>query len=224
MVKYRSNPALMLTGTIFLILGITSLAISAFMASGRIYAKDTYAEISAVISDITYSSHKSPHYSVTVEYNYNGESFQSPLGYYISGMREGDTVEVLCDPDDPYKIISPSHTADIAIAVLGVVFAAIGAVFLLREYAAKKYILSLVYNDMYVYADYDREEASSLTVNKVRYRQSVFIYSGHDSEKYEFKSRPYAPRKESPYSGQKVKIYVDTEKNPAKYFIEENLD
>lgn len=214
----------MLIGTIFFLFGAAGLAAAISMTVNWISCKDSYAEVEAVIADVTrtYSGHGSDrkaHYHVTVEYDYNGEHYEQPLGYYTAGMKEGNTVTIRCNPEDPDEIVSSPAVAVAIFSVFALIFGGIGAGFLIHEIKMKKFVQGLVDNELYVCADYIREKMSAMRVNNVRYAQAVFGYVDPYGRKYEFESQPYHPLEKPFYPGQQVRVYIDMENNPRKYYI-----
>lgn len=71
----------------------------------------------------TNNAKKNP--TVYVSYKIDGETYESTLGYYTSGMRVGDSAEVWYRPDNPHKIKSKEAT-NFGIWILG----AMGVIFL----------------------------------------------------------------------------------------------
>ncbi|MCI7767158.1 MAG: DUF3592 domain-containing protein [Oscillospiraceae bacterium] len=204
-------------GVIFLIIPLISIA------SWAEFKKDA-VPVSAEITDIdTYtkrSNHKNRTYhDVYVEYEYDGVTYSEELDYYTSGMKKGDDIEIYVDPDDPSRSRSNPFVFSAIMAVFGLVFGGIGAGFLVHEIKMSIYINKLIAEDKFIYADYSNEEQANVTVNNVRYNHSVFVYDDGLGRIMTFNSEPHHPSSRPHIQGDSIKVYVDLENNPKKYYV-----
>ena len=113
----------------------------AFLAFFLLFNKavpDNYVETTATITRI--DEEKTPFYDETdgidasdyeyhvfVEYSYNGETYsEKEYGAYSSSMKEGDTVLLYLNPDDPEEFMS-DPSGDFVFVIVGIVVILIGA-------------------------------------------------------------------------------------------------
>lgn len=224
MERYKFSFASVFMGGVFLMFGTVVIVIgAAFFITQNNFMK-TAVPVTAQITDISrYKTKKAngetqTNYRVDIVYEYEGETYNDTLDYYAATMHKGDRLEVYVDPTDPDRQRSNQEFMPFAIMLTGLFFGAIGAAIFASEIKNRKYINGLIADDKYVYADFSGEEPASLVVNKVRYKQAVFVYSDGGKE-LRFASRPYHPN-ECPYSrGDVKKVYVDMENNPGKYYV-----
>lgn len=201
------------------------IAICAFFLIRWFDFKKDCVSTEAVIVDIRSSynsSNDSTDYDVTVEYIADGKIYRRPLEYYISSMREGQSVTIYYDPDDPYKIMNSPYLTCAILLIFILILGGVGTYFWLSEILNKRTINRLAAENKYIVCDdqVERYEGSSnITVNNVRYLQTDFIYHDSDGKEYVFSSRAYHPRKNPFADGRNVTIYVDIEKNPKKYYV-----
>ena len=134
-------------------------------------------------------------------------------------MREGDEVEMLIDPNNPSKNRSEPYLFSGIMAIVGLIFGGIGAGFLIFELKMSRYINGLIAEDKFIYAEYSNEEQSNVTVNNVRYYQAVFVYEDGFGRQLTFTSRPYHPNSRPYVKGDSMKVYVDMENYPNKYYV-----
>lgn len=204
--------------------GIVIIAFGAiFFITQNNYMK-TAVPVTAQITDISrYKTKKlngetQTNYRVDIVYEYDGETYNDTLDYYAATLHKGDRLEVYVDPTNPDNQRSEHGVMPFVIMLIGLFFGAIGVAVFAGEVKMSKYINGLIADDKYVYADFSGEEPASLTVNKVRYKQAVFVYSDGEKE-LRFASKPYHPNK-CPYSrGDMKKVYVDMEYDPDKYYV-----
>lgn len=228
--KYKYNLAFMIIGAVFTLVAAVMLIVSVAVNVSWNSFKKTAVSVTAEITDIQvrrerrHSSSNSrntttTYHDVYVEYDYNGQHYSEKLGYYYSGMAEGDEISILIDPNDPKRSMTDPGIASAVCLIFVFVFGGIGAVFLIVELRKGAYINRLIRDDKYVYAEYTGEEPSGLRVNNVRYNQSVFTYDSGFGITAEFRSQPHHPM-ESPYSpGDTVKVYVDMKKDASKHYV-----
>lgn len=119
---------------IFLVVGIALfIGGGVFYAINRSFYKDA-EKTKAIITDIqrvaSGSSNKTSH-EVYVAYVANDmEIFDVKLGYYTSGMKVGDVIDVYYNPANPYRVKSKSGDTIVIIIMggIGLVFSAIGII------------------------------------------------------------------------------------------------
>lgn len=84
-----------------------------------------YVEVEATISDIVRDrTGDDTNYFVFIEYEYDNKIFGGELNYYTSAMNVGDTVEIMCDPNNPMEFISKSFFGKIGgiLCIIGGIF------------------------------------------------------------------------------------------------------
>lgn len=129
----KQNKFMVLFCTIFATIGlwaviggvITTLISAKFMKNAE--------PVTAVITDIQhYREHDGKEgHDVYVTYQYDGVEYEDiSLGFYSSSMRKGQSLEVLCDSNNPEKIRSQSGLTFVQIVLysLGGVFILIGLI------------------------------------------------------------------------------------------------
>jgi len=93
--------------------------------------RETAVETEAVITKInTYRKNNTDgeyYHDVYVKYTVDGDVYESRLNYWNSGMREGGTVKIYYDPDEPNVIVSDSTTL---LLILSVSFGLVSWVFI----------------------------------------------------------------------------------------------
>ncbi|MDD7429852.1 MAG: DUF3592 domain-containing protein [Oscillospiraceae bacterium] len=133
---YRSKSVLMLIGIIFFIIGAAFVGVgTAVLLSHDAFMKNA-VKTEAVISGIESHSYRKngktrTEHDVRVVYEADGNVYEELLGYYSSGMSEGDMIEIYYDPDDPSEIMSDSKLLELMFILLGSIFAVLGAIFIL---------------------------------------------------------------------------------------------
>ena len=110
---------LLISGIVFLVLGINALT-----------AVNSFTEISAVVSKIEIQQSadpdESPSSTIYVKYKMNGKEYNEILQFSGSDYTEGETVKVLCDPNNPSYVTGATMTSSIIYIVIGAVMALIG--------------------------------------------------------------------------------------------------
>ncbi len=93
-----------LCGLIFLLVGTILLAALLIMQAKAIPKADR-VDTTAVITDIdSHGTAKNKHYDVIVSYTADGQQYRRELGYYSSSMREGETISIYYDRNNPERI------------------------------------------------------------------------------------------------------------------------
>jgi len=108
-------------GAVFFLIGIiVFIRTNDFISNG--------VEVDAEISDIHSFAGSNRHkHDVYVDFEYEGVEYKDVyLNVYIQGMHEGEEIEIICDPDDPYNITIKS-----ASTLFLVIFSGVGGVFLI---------------------------------------------------------------------------------------------
>jgi len=84
----------------------------------------TQATIVSIVEDEAHSTPDDVSYIVTVDYVVNGSRYTSELGYYSGAFKEGKTVTVYYDPNDP-SVIHGGKGFGVYLMVLGVAIIAV---------------------------------------------------------------------------------------------------
>lgn len=107
-------------GVIFTIVGVVFLGVAAGLFISTARFKQNAIEVEGEISSVSRDN-------VYVSYEIDGEYFESPLGFYSSGMRKGDPITFYCDPDHPERIRSGStQLLSLIFGIVGLVLFVIG--------------------------------------------------------------------------------------------------
>ena len=126
--KQKRNSFMTLFCAIFLIVGAIFFAVGLTMAIRDSGFRERAEEITAEITEI--SSYRGSdgdwRHSVYVTYQYGGRIYEEiALNFYRSGMREGQEISLLCDPENPEHVKAPG-----AMLLLELVFLLIGILFM----------------------------------------------------------------------------------------------
>lgn len=219
MISYKLNKIRLLFSSIFLFVSIAMFCGMSAMLLDWYARKDTYVTVQAVITDIEVERYNSrTRHDVIVAYEFEGERYECELGHYSSNMRRGDTVEILCDPEDPRKTMTSPWTMVMIFGIMGTIMGGVGVGFLAYELRKRGIAKTLIRSGSYVCANFDHEEPASVRVNGVNYCQAVFVYIDPYDVRYEFISEAYHPQKYPYGDGQPVRVYVDI-KDPKHYYI-----
>lgn len=176
-------------GLIFFILGI-NLTIDAFEF------KEIAVSVSATITDIeTYTERDSDgdrhtYHDVYVEYVYEGETYTDELNEYSSSMREGKTIPVLIDPNNPSEATyeKMAITGPLMFAGIGGIFAVIGIGFIISLIKDVLLKIKTKREGTEIYATItDMKEDLSIRVNGIHPIYLVCEYED-GTNKYEFRS------------------------------------
>lgn len=226
MERYKWSFAPTLIGVIFFLFGVAFLIVPAISIAEWTEFKKDAVPVSATITDIsthttrrTGSHKRRTTHDVYVEYEYEGKTYSEELDYYTSGMREGDNVDILIDPDNPSKNRSEPYLFAGIMAIFGLIFGGIGAGFLIYQLKKSRYINRLIDEDKFIYAEYSNEQQANVTVNNVRYNQAVFVYEDGFGRELTFTSEPYKPSSRPYAPGDTKKVYVDMEADPNRYYV-----
>lgn len=226
MERYKWSFVHTLIGGMFFAFGLAFIIVPVISIAGWTEFKKDAVTVSAQITDIdTYrtrssTSHKRrTHHDVYVEYEYEGKTYSEELDYYSSGMKEGDIIDIYIDPENPSRSMNDPFLFSVFFGGFGLVFGGIGAAFLIYEFKKSVYINRLIAEDKFIYAEYQSEERANVTVNNVRYNHSVFVYDDGSGRRMTFNSQPHHPNSCPHIKGDTMKVYVDLENNPKKYYV-----
>lgn len=125
--KKKRNFTIFIFSGIFMIVGVALLIGGILSMTFSRHFRESAEEIAAVITDIrSYrNSDGEERHSVYVEYTYGGRRYEDiKLSYYSSSMREGDTITLLCDPDNPEHV-----EAGAGLTLLYVILTSMGILF-----------------------------------------------------------------------------------------------
>ena len=115
---------------IFAIIGVALIAAGIICLAKSENFKKTAVETEATITEIEMyeDSDGDTQYKVLVEFQADDEKIEGSLGYRVSGMKKGQTVQIFYNPDDPHDFKSASEDIWIfaVLIVLGVPFLLFG--------------------------------------------------------------------------------------------------
>lgn len=115
---------------IFTIIGIVLIVVgSVWLAKAENFKKNAVQTQAAITEiDIFEDSDGDTQYNVLVEFRADDAKIEDSLGYHVSGMKKGQTVEIFYNPDDPHDFKSASEDIWIFVVliVLGVPFLLFG--------------------------------------------------------------------------------------------------
>ena len=126
---------------VFLVVGLAALGIGAYLALVPAIPAEFLGTTQATITDIesyyantTTSRRSNLRHSVLVSYEVDGQAYERELGYYQTGMQVGQQLDIQYDTRDPNLISSSGGrlVGMIILLVLGVVFAVLGVIFLIK--------------------------------------------------------------------------------------------
>ena len=119
--KSSVNWIFAIIGLALIVAGIVCLVKSENFKKNAVETEATITEI-----EIYEDSDGDTQYNVLVEFRADDEKIEGSLGYHVSGMKKGQTVQIFYNPNDPHDFKSASE--DIW---LFVVFIVLGVPFLL---------------------------------------------------------------------------------------------
>ncbi len=115
---------------IFAIIGVALIAAGIICLAKSENFKKTAVETEATITEIEMyeDSDGDTQYKVLVEFQADDEKIEGSLGYHVSGMKKGQTVQIFYNPNDPHDFKSASEDIWIfaVLIVLGVPFLLFG--------------------------------------------------------------------------------------------------
>lgn len=223
--KFKANNIFTLMGSVFLGVGLLLSVISGVTLSNHITFKKENPSVNAVIQDIqtvrtTRNGKNSTSKHVYVNYEVGENEYRNELGYYISGMHEGDIVKIYYREADPYDIESDTYIGEIITVSVGIVFAGLGTAFLAVSSLQKKRRKNLMENGI-------RTEAVVTDVlvdrtTKVNNRHPVYLTCQITNEVTGITTTYNSESTFSdltPFIGQKVTVYADAS-NPENAYVD----
>lgn len=218
---------------VFCIIGLVMLGVGIIIFFSGIKKKNTYKTIEAVISEIeSYRDVEGDVFHrvyVTYRIPGTGELHETEIGYYSSFMSEGDTIEVMYNPENPKKIVVLNGywiSAGI-FAFIGVIFGGLGGAFFLKE--VKKYLKQrkLLADGQYIMARIDSVKYNRSYSLNGRHPYNI-ICNFHDDYKdltYIYKSDNiwFDPAEIISSRGiEEIKVYIDRN-NPKHYYVDTSV-
>lgn len=96
---------------IFAIIGVALIAAGIICLAKSENFKKTAVETEATITEIEIyeDSDGDTQYNVLVEFRADDEKIEGSLGYHVSGMKKGQTVQIFYNPNDPHDFKSASE-------------------------------------------------------------------------------------------------------------------
>lgn len=71
-------------------------------------------------------------YHVFINFTVDGKEYNTELGEYNASMNEGDTIDIVYNPEDPTKVQTAGATTYIILFVIGILFEIAGIFFLIK--------------------------------------------------------------------------------------------
>ena len=224
--KFRKNNIWVMLSVVFGGIGILMSLISAVIFVDHYHFNKSTPEVSAVIEEIKTTTRRksdgkrTTDHDVYVSYTVDGTEYYNELGYYSSGMHEGDTISVHYSPENPDKIKTNSYVGELIVFPMGVLFAGIGAAFCAVEIKRSKKRKFLIENGIRTLA----------TVTEVLTDYSTTVNGKHPDmikcevvDEYTGQIHSYTSESSfndcSVYKGMPVNIYVNPS-NPEEAYVD----
>ena len=226
--NYKDNLITIIFFSVFTFIGLTFFIVGSLLLKFELDFKARAVEAQAVITNIRSgirhtSSGGETAYDVTVEFTVDGRVYSGPLGYYSSGMREGQSVTVRYDRDDPRNFHSATYFLPLLFMSLGAFFAVIGLAFVTAYYKKKRKIAGLIADGKLVNAEIIDVIRSNMSINHYYGRHVICEWNDHPSgTKYIFKSENTFMRPERIIAERGVThlpVYLDYD-NYRKYYVD----
>ena len=154
------------------------------------------------------------HHRVAIEYEAHGITIQSFINWYSSNMRVGQSIDILVDNQDPYRVFSAGIIGWIPVIILaglGILFGGLGAVFLIWEKRKRNLHEWLLRYGTPIWADVQGTEPNwSIQVNG---RPATVLVATHNNMR--FVSDPLN-NNDLMALGEQVKVFIDPS-NADKY-------
>lgn len=126
---------------LFVVIGIVAIGFAAYLylvpAIPPEYVGNAKATISGITTRHTTSTtngrtSNDTEYTVLIDYEIDGQSFNRPLGFYSADMYVGQEVDIQYDTRNPARAVSPMARmiGEIIAAALGLVFIVVGVILL----------------------------------------------------------------------------------------------
>lgn len=204
---------------IFLIVGIGFLiGTIAYYTYDKDF-KSRAVEVDAIITNIEKykDSDGDTSYRVYVSFDYAGERYKNvKLNFYYTGMEEGKTIELLCDPNNPTRISSETSSAILIVVFLifAVTFSGYGISGIVQNIKEKNTYKQLSSVGHTIYATVDEIVKSSGTNAKGQHSYVVrcSYMDDYNNTFYEFESdEVWRDPSDRYYPGCTIKVQVQPE-------------
>ena len=220
---------LIIFGSIFLIVGLVLVALSFFLRSKQI-PKENRVYTEATITNIeTYRDGSDDlQHRVTVSYSAEGQEFETVLGYYRSGFREGKQITIYYEKGMPTHIGSDGGDAvtTIILLAIGIPFAAAGGFIVYKGAIGKKLLSRLMESGTRISAVYAGTEC--LTKVSINGRHPYVIHARaydpetmqerlFDSDWFMRDPAPFVERANIEY----FSVYLDPG-HPKRYYLDDS--
>ncbi len=190
----QKNKSVAMTNIIFAVVGSVFIIIGGIMFINTITFKANADEVMALITEMRpyEDSEGDTSYEVEVQYEYEGLTFYTTLDTYSSGMREGKSIPILVNKDDPTEVMDSETLLFMGIVfmVLGLIAVLAGGISVLKDWKNKKKIEMLKNTGKRLQATIDR-----ITINEriaVNEEHPYIIWCSYVDEfsgaRFEFKS------------------------------------
>ncbi len=145
--KFKPNNIMGMIGGVFLGIGV----FLGVVAGGTFAVHNSFTKnnpsTNAIIEDIRRDSGgSSSDNDVFVKYEVGEKEYYNELGYYSSTMREGDLVKIYYKSDNPDIIQADTYLGEIITGSMGLLFGAIGLIFLVIFNKQRKRLKNLFEN------------------------------------------------------------------------------
>ncbi len=155
--KYKQLKVLPFIGAVFGAAGLILTAVGVILFADHISFNKKNPSVNAVIENIEIVNHRKngktrSTKNVYIAYEYAEKEYHNKLGYYVTGMKVGDSVKIHCSEANPEKIKGDRYIAEIIVSSLGVLYAGLGAGMLVHYAKKKKRIRYLLENGIRMYA------------------------------------------------------------------------
>lgn len=181
--------------------------------------KSRAVEVDAVISNIEVYKDDDGEttHRVYVTFEYGGQKYENVgINFYYAGMKEGKTIELLCDPNNPTRISSETSSAIMIVVFLifAVTFSGFGIKGIVNNIKEKNTLKQLSSTGHTIYATVDEIIKSSGTNAKGQHSYVVrcSYMDDYNNTFYEFESdEVFRDPSDRYYPGCTVKVQVQPE-------------
>ena len=161
---------------VFSCVGIIFIIVSILCGVNGVRKNKEYEHITGQIVDIV--RHDDSH-DVYVSYRLNGTDYDDiRINTYTSSMHEGDDIELLIDPKDPFDADTPTGTVILVVVfgIMGVIFACVGIIPVIVKEKRRRKNEDLVNNGTAIWAKVHHVEVNTTyAVNGSHPRRIVAI-------------------------------------------------
>lgn len=212
-------------GIAFMFFGVLMIIVSIVTFVGAKKFEASAEKTMAVITDIdTYRTGirdaRTTHHDVYVEYRVDRQVYNGMLDYYSSSMYVGKEIEVMYNPNNPADIRGSSNFTWIILALIGLIFAAVGGGIFFANVTAGGKCKKLMENGDRVTGTI----TNVITVTNVRinhrhpFKAEVEVIDPYTGEKYLYSSKQVLD--DIYYMvGSTVDVYVDRD-DKSKYYVD----